>query len=168
MEPNPAAIAWYVERAEALLADLRDRVQSLRLRGSQLAGFAGAVIVLVGANAEPMVSAVYGAARVTVGIFLLVGTILLVAAFVAALRGTLTPQSLSDISAIEVANYLTERFTHEPHLWRVHLRTVRGLLESIEFTTRQGDKAAQAVIWAGRFSWPACRRSALRSLLLFR
>jgi len=150
VEPNPAAIAWYLERSEALLDDLRDRVQSLRSRGSQLAGFAGAVIALIGANAEPMLSAVHYAARVTVGISLLIGTILLIAAFVTALRGALTPQSVSDISAQEVANYLTERFTHEPHLWRVHVRTIRGLMKSIEFTTRQGDKAAQAVIWAGR------------------
>lgn len=79
------------------------------------------------------------------------GTILLIAAFVTALRGTLLPNLVSDISAKEVANYLTERFTHEPDLWRVHIRTIRGLLKSINSTTRQGDKAAQAVMWAGRF-----------------
>jgi len=48
--PNPEAIAWYVQRAENLLDDLRDRVQSLRSRGGQLAGFSGAVIALAGAN----------------------------------------------------------------------------------------------------------------------
>ncbi len=74
----------------------------------------------------------------------------LIAAFVTALRGTLLPHLVSDISAEEVANYTTERFTHEPDLWRVHIRTIRGLLISIDSTTRQGDKAAQAVMWAGR------------------
>jgi hypothetical protein len=149
--PNPEAIAWYVQRAENLLDDLRDRVQSLRSRGGQLAGFSGAVIALAGANAESMLDAVHHAARVAIGVSLLVGTIMLIAAFVTALRGTLLPQLVSDISAKEVANYITERFTHEPDLWRVHIRTVRGLLESIDSTTRQGDKAAQAVMWAGRF-----------------
>ena len=149
-EPNPEAIAWYVKRAEDLLDDLRDRVQSLRSRGGQLAGFSGAVIALAGANAESMLDAVHHAARAAIGISLLVGTIMLIAAFVTALRGTLLPHLVSDISAKEVANYITERFTHEPDLWRVHIRTIRGLLVSIDSTTRQGDRAAQAVKWAGR------------------
>ena len=112
--PNPEAIAWYVQRAENLLDDLRDRVQSLRSRGGQLAGFSGAVIALAGANAESMLDAVHHAARVAIGISLLVGTIMLIAAFVTALRGTLLPQLVSDISAKEVANYITERFTTSP------------------------------------------------------
>ncbi|HEX3040585.1 MAG TPA: hypothetical protein VHP56_00640 [Solirubrobacterales bacterium] len=150
MEPNPEAIAWYLERAENLLDDLRDRVQTLRARGGQLAGFSGAVIALVGANAESMLDAVQGAARVAIGVSLLMGTILLIVAFVTALRGTLLTHLVSDISGNEVANYLTERFTHEPDLWRVHVRTIRGFLESIESTTQQGDKTARAVMWAGR------------------
>jgi hypothetical protein len=44
--PNPEAVAWYVAQAEALLIELRSRVQSLRVRGGQLAGFAAAVIAL--------------------------------------------------------------------------------------------------------------------------
>jgi hypothetical protein len=31
--PNPKAIAWYVSQAEAVLDDLRGRVQSLRISG---------------------------------------------------------------------------------------------------------------------------------------
>lgn len=150
MEPNPEAIAWYVERAENLLDDLRDRVQSLRSRGGQLAGFAGAVIALAGANAESMLGSVHHAARVAIGISLLIGMIMLLGAFVTALRGALLPQLVSDLSAKEVANYVTERFTHEPDLWRVHVRTIRGLLKAIHVTTRQGDKTARAVMWAGR------------------
>ncbi len=62
-----------------------------------------------------------------------------------ALRGTVLPQLVSDVSAEEVANYASERFTHEPDLWRVHVRTIHGLLASIESTTGQGDEAARAV-----------------------
>lgn len=97
-----------------------------------------------------MLGAVHHAARVAVGISLLIGMITLLAAFVIALRGALLPQLVSDLSAQEVANYFTPRFTHEPDLWRVHIRTIRGLLEAIQVTTRQGDKTAQAVMWAGR------------------
>lgn len=150
-QPNAEAIAWYVNRAEDLLDDLRERVQSLRSRGGQLAGFSGAVIALVGANAESMLDAVHNAARVAIGISLLLGTILLIAAFLTALYGTLLPNLVSDISAEEIANYTTERFTHEPDLWRVHIRTINGLLISIASTTKQGDKAADAVRLAARF-----------------
>jgi hypothetical protein len=151
LEPNAEAIAWYVKRAEDLLDHLRQRVQSLRSRGGQLAGFSGAVLALAGANVGSILQALHGVARDSAGIALLVGAIFLIAAFVTALRGTLLPQLVSDISAEEVANYTTERFTHEPDLWRVHIRTIRGLLKSIDSTTRQGDRAAQAVSRAGRF-----------------
>lgn|GEM_PF-1476524 len=149
-QPNPEAIAWYVEQAEDLLDDLNDRIQSLRTRGGQLAGFSGGVIALVGANAGSMLGAVHGAARIAVGISLLAGTFVLVIAFAIALRGTLVPNVVSGASAQEVANYATERFTHEPDLWRVHVRMLNGLLASMAMTTTQGDRAADAVRWAVR------------------
>lgn len=151
MEPNPEAIAWYLHRAESLLDDLRDRVQSLRSRGGQLAGFAGAVIAVVGANAESMLGAVDRPARVVMGISLAAGTLLLIAAFVFALRAALVPHLVSDLSGEEVANYLTERFTSEPDLWRVQIRMIRGLLKSIKWTIRQGDRAASSVAQAAYF-----------------
>jgi hypothetical protein len=61
-----------------------------------------------------------------------------------ALRGTLVPDLFSEISAKEIANFNSERFTHEPDLWRIHVRTIRGLLRVIELTTIQGDQAARA------------------------
>lgn len=137
-DPNPEAIAWYVQRAESLLDDLRERVQSLRSRGGQLAGFSGAVLALVGANADPILQGLSGRGRDGAGIALLVGAMFLIAAFVTALRSTLLPHLVSDISAREIANYTTERFTHEPDLWRVHIRTINGLLVSIGSTTRPG------------------------------
>jgi hypothetical protein len=144
------AIAWYLERADRLLDDLRDRIQLQRSRGGQIAGFSGGIIALVGANSESTLDAVHGAARIVVGTSLLVGTSALVAAFAVALRGALLPNVVSDASALEVANYATERFTHEPDLWRVHVRTLIGLLVSIAIATKQGDKATDAVRWAVR------------------
>jgi hypothetical protein len=79
-EPNPEAIAWYVVQAEALRDEMRGRVQSLRSRGSQLAGFAAAVVALVGGNADRILNGVNGSAKGIVGIAMLVGTILLVVA----------------------------------------------------------------------------------------
>jgi hypothetical protein len=76
---------------------------------------------------------------------LLIGVLLLVLSLVTVLRGTVMRESLTAFSAEEVANYVTERFIHEPDLWRVHLRTIFVLLDAIEATTDQGDEAARAV-----------------------
>lgn len=143
---NPAAVAWYVEQAEALLDHLRSRAQSLRSRAGQLAGFAGAIVALVGGNADRILSELSGAPKAVVGVMLLVGGLLLTATLVVSIIGAaFRPHLISGISAREIANYTTERFTHEPDLWRVQIRTIKGLLESISSTTEAGDKAANAL-----------------------
>jgi hypothetical protein len=143
--PNPEAIAWYVEKSEGLLRDLRDRVQAMRARGGQLAGFSGAVLALVGANAESILDAVHGPARLVAGASLLLGSLLLIAALAAALRGTLLPKLVSDIGSDEVANYASERFANEPDLWRIHIRTIRGLLAAIDSMSEHADEAGRMV-----------------------
>jgi hypothetical protein len=143
--PNPEAIAWYLKRSEDLLDDLQGRVQSLRTRGGQLAGFSGAVLALAGANVPSVLSSLHGIARDGAGIWLLVGVLLLIASLVMALDGTVLPRLVSDISAEEISNYTSERFTHEPELWRVHVRMLHSVLDAIGWTTVQGDKAAWAV-----------------------
>jgi hypothetical protein len=144
-EPNPEAIAWYVARSEDLLEDLRGRVQSLRRRGGQLAGFSGAVLALAGGNVESVLGVLHGVAHGCAGIFLLAGVLMLVASLVTALRGTLAPAFVADLSAEEVANYTADRFIREPDLWRVQVRTIRSLLGEIEEITLQSDQAARAV-----------------------
>lgn len=145
-QPNPAAVAWYVEQAETLLEHLRSRAQSLRSRAGQLAGFAGAVVALVGGNADRIIGELGGTPRTVVGAALLTGAVLLSAALVVSIIGAaFRPHLISGISAREIANYTTKRFTHEPDLWRVHVRTINGLLESIASTTEAGDKAANAL-----------------------
>lgn len=146
---NPEAIAWYLGRAEGLLDDLHEQMRSLRSRGSQLAGFSGAVITLVGANTGAILRELEGAARSSAGIGLLLGTMLLVSAFVIALRGTNLPRPASDISVAEIAKYTTSRLLQEPDLWRVHVRTISGLVVSIDLMSRREDKAALAVERAG-------------------
>jgi hypothetical protein len=143
---NPVAIAWYVEQAEALLEHLRSRAQSIRARAGQLAGFAAAVIALIGGNADRIIGDLYGAPRVAAGVALLLGTVLLVGSLLYAVIGAaFRPHLIAGISAREIANYTTDRFTHEPDLWRVHVRTIKGLLIAITSTTEIGDKAANAL-----------------------
>jgi hypothetical protein len=144
-EPNPDAIAWYLRRSEDLLDDLRERIRLLRTRGGQLAGFSGAVLALAGANAEAVLTAFHGGARAWAGGALVIGVLLLIASLVTSLRGTPAPELAADLSAKEVANYTADRFIREPDLWRVHVRTIRGLLDEIEVVTLQSDRAARAV-----------------------
>jgi hypothetical protein len=148
---NPEAIAWYLKRSEHLLDDHRQRVDALRGRGAQLAGFSGAVLALAGTNADMTLRALHGVGRGCAGVSLLIGSLLLIAASVTALRGALLPRLVSDLSTKELANYVTDRFVEEPEVWRVHLRSIRGILETVESTTHLGDSAAQAVRRAERF-----------------
>ncbi len=145
MAPNPEAIAWYVQRSEDLLDRQRKRIDSLRGWGGQLAGFSGAILALVGANAESVLGAMHGPARLGAGVLLLIGALSLVAALLVALWGALRSESAWDISAEEVANYTSDRFIDEPDLWRVQVRTIRGLSALIDSTTQWGDAAAQLI-----------------------
>jgi hypothetical protein len=61
------------------------------------------------------------------------------------MRGTPAPRFVSDVSAEEVANYTANRFIRDPELWRVHVRTIRGLLDEIEAITLQSDQADRSV-----------------------
>jgi cytochrome c biogenesis factor len=143
--PNPEAIAWYVKRSEDLLDDLRTQVESLRTRGAQLAGFSGAVLALAGANLGSILDGLHGVARDCAGTWLLIGVLFLVASLVTALLGTLLPRLESEISVEEISRYTSERFTHETEIWRVHVRTIRGMLTLIESIRVVGDDAARAV-----------------------
>jgi hypothetical protein len=147
-EPNPEAIAWYLARSERLLDDLRERVRALLSRSGQLAGFSGAV---VGANADSILASLGDGTRRAAGLCLLLGSFALIAAFVTALRGSSVPRGVSDVSAREAAGYLLPRFTGEPDLWRVQLRTVKALVTAIDATTQQVDAINRAVVWATRF-----------------
>jgi hypothetical protein len=149
--PNPEAIAWYLARSERLLDDLRERFRALLSRCGQLAGFSGAVLALVGANAHSILASLHDGTRKAAGLSLLFGSFALIAAFVTALRGSAVPRGVSDVSAREAAGYLLPRFTSEPDLWRVQLRTVKALVTAIDATTQQVDAINRAVAWATRF-----------------
>lgn len=144
MAANPEAIAWYLKRSEDLLDDLRDQVQSLRTRGGQIAGFSGAILALVGANSVSALDALSGAARGGAGVSLLVGAVSLVLSLVIALRASLLPGFDRETPAEEIANFTSERFTGEPDLWRVHVRTIRTMRSTIDEYVRQGNQVTKA------------------------
>jgi hypothetical protein len=143
--PNPEAIAWYVAKSEGLLDEIRREIAGLQARAGRLAGFSGAVLALAGANAESVVEALHGTTREFAGSALLLGCFLLVVALATALRGALFSQPRFDGSRREVANYATERFIAEPDLWRVHVRTLHGLLAMIEVASKRVDRTTRAM-----------------------
>jgi hypothetical protein len=141
---NPQAIAWYLKRSEDLLDDLRSQIESLRTRDGQIAGFSGAILALVGANSVSTLESVGGVARGGAGIFLMLGAGSLVLSLVVGLRGSLLPGFICAASAEEIAHFASERFTSEPDLWRVRVRTIRAMSIAIEEFIEQGNQVAKA------------------------
>lgn len=146
MEPNPAAIAWYVEEAQRLLEDQQRRAESLRTRGTQIAGFEAAVLVLIGGSIGTVLEAVAGSTRVMLGAMLLAAVICLAAAVVVAIWGVIKPQPFVSVAADEITVYASKRFLTEPDLWRVHVRSLRALEEATRQAQEDGNTAAGAIM----------------------
>lgn len=142
---NPEAIAWYLKRSEALLDGLHRQVESLRTRGAQIAGFAGAILALAGPSSTSALDSLSGLARGGAGISLMLGGASLMVALAVALRGCLAPELVSDNPSWELANFTSERFIGEPELWRVQARTIRILRYTFEASTRHRDRVAKAI-----------------------
>ena len=149
-EPNPEAIAWYVEEAQRLLEDQQRRAESLRTRGGQVAGFGAAVLALIGGNTISVLEALDGEVRVVVGGALGAAALCLAMAVAVAVWGALRPKVFAAISSEEVAVYTGERFLTEPNLWRVHIRVLHTLSKATIITQRAGDSAERAIEWSLR------------------
>jgi hypothetical protein len=146
VERNPAAIAWYVEEAQRLLEDQQRRAESLRTRGGQVAGFAAAVLALIGGNAGAILAAVEGPGRVAIGAALLTAVLCLTAAVAIAIWGVIRPRSFAAIAPDEITNYTSERFLNEPDVWRVRIRALRALEVGARQTAEDGNAAAKAIM----------------------
>ncbi|HEX6781309.1 MAG TPA: hypothetical protein VF125_04680 [Solirubrobacterales bacterium] len=144
-DPNPVAIAWYVEEAQRLLEDQQRRAESLRTRGGQVAGFGAVFLALIGANAAKILESVTGCTGTAIGVALLSASACLAVSVVVAVVGVIKPQPFASISADEITNYLTDRFLNEPDLWRVHVRSLRGLETATRDAQDGGNAAARAI-----------------------
>jgi len=145
VEPNPVAIAWYVEEAQRLLEEQQRRAESLRTRGGQIAGFGAAVLALIGGNASTILIPSDGFARVVIGGSLFVAAICLAAAIAVAIWGVILPRPFTAIASDEIANYTSDRFLVEPDLWRVHIRSLRALEEAAREMEENGNTASAAI-----------------------
>jgi hypothetical protein len=145
VEPNPAAIAWYVEDAQRLLEDQQRRAESLRTRGGQVAGFGAVLLALIGGNVAQILGAVDGWDGIAVGVALLGAALCLATSVVVAVVGVIKPQPFATISADEVTNYLSDRFLDEPDLWRVQVRSLRALEKAVSDAQNGGNAATKAI-----------------------
>jgi hypothetical protein len=149
-EPNPTAIAWYVEEAQRVLEDQQRRAESLRTRGGQIAGFGATVLALIGGNVTKLLDALDGCARTVVGLGFIAAALCLAAAVAVAIWGTLKPKTYAAISSDELQLYGTDRFLNESDLWRVHVRSLHGLEEATASAQDAGNSAAKAIEWSLR------------------
>jgi Rrf2 family transcriptional regulator, cysteine metabolism repressor len=145
VEPNPAAIAWYVQEAQRLLEDQQRRAESFKTRGGQVAGFSAAVLALIGGNAGAILGASEGPVRLAIGVALLAAIVCLATAVAIAVWGVIKSRPFIAINANEIANYTSERFLSEPELWRVHLRSLRALETATRQAEDEGSAAAEAI-----------------------
>jgi hypothetical protein len=145
VEPNPAAIAWYVEEAQRLLEDQQRRVESLRTRGAQVAGFGAAVLALTAGNVAVLLKASGGSTRIAIGGALFAAVICLAAAVGIAIWGVVGTRPLVSLAADEVAIYISDRFLCEPDLWRVHLRSLKALRKATREAQEVENNAATAM-----------------------
>lgn len=143
--PNVEAIAWYVKEAQRLLEDQQRRAESLRTRGSQVAGFGAVFLALIGGNAAKILETVDGRAGTAIGLVLLGASLCLAVSVVVAIVGVIKPKPFASISADEITNYLTDRFLSEPDLWRVHVRSLRALETAARNAQHGGNTAAKAI-----------------------
>lgn len=149
-QPNPEAIAWYVEEAQRVLEDQQRRSESLRTRGGQIAGFGATVLALIGGNVTKLLDALDGCARIVVGLGFIAAALFLAAAVAVAIWGTLKPKTYATISSDELQLYGSDRFLNEPDLWRVHIRSLHGLEEATASAQDAGNSAAKAIEWSLR------------------
>lgn len=110
-----------------------------------MAGFGAVFLALIGGNAVKILEAVDGCAGVLIGATLIAASLCLAASVAVAVVGVIKPQSFASISADEITNYLSDRFLSEPDLWRVHVRSLRGLEEATRDAQDGGNAAAKAI-----------------------
>jgi 4-amino-4-deoxy-L-arabinose transferase-like glycosyltransferase len=148
VEPNPVAIAWYVEEAQRLLEDQQRRAELLRNRGGQIAGFGAAVLALIGGSAGAVLGAAASPMRAVIGATLLAAVLCVALAVAVAIWGVIKPRPFATLAADEIKIYSSERFLAEPDLWRVHVRSLRALEKSTREAQKDGNAAAGAIMIA--------------------
>ena len=142
---NTEAIAWYVEEGRRLLEEQQRRAESLQTRAGQIAGFGAVLLALIGGNAATILRESHGTARTGVVALLIGATLALAVSVAVAVIGASRSESQADISAGEVANYLTDPFLNAPELWRVHVRSLRTLKKATEDAQKRGDDALKSI-----------------------
>jgi hypothetical protein len=142
---NSEAIAWYVEEAQRLLEEQQRRVESLRTRGGQIAGFGALFLALIGGNATRILGEAHGEAKTVIAVTLIVAALCLIVSVAVAAIGANKPGSYTTVRADEIASFLTQPFLDAPELWRVQVRSLRALEAAAANAQEGGDDALKSI-----------------------
>jgi hypothetical protein len=142
---NREAIAWYVEEAQRLLEEQQRRVESLRTRGGQIAGFGALFLALIGGNAASILGQVHGGGKAIVAAALILAGFLLAMSVAVAAVGVSKQGWHVTVAADEIANYLTEPFLDAPELWPVQVRSIRALKSAAEDAQKGADDVLKSI-----------------------
>jgi hypothetical protein len=110
-----------------------------------VAGFGAVFLALIGANAAKNLETVNGGSGTAIGLGLLAASSCLAVSVVVAVVGVIKPQPFASISSDEITNYLSDRFLSESDLWRVHVRSLRGLETATRDAQDGGNAVAKAI-----------------------
>ncbi len=126
-DANRESIAWMIGQATDHLAEQDARLESLRLRAGQLAGFAGILLGLLAALAPDGFSGLSGSAHAIAITIFIVALLLLLAAILVSLLFVVRPTRFRAISAgARIGEFLSSKaqLTAEP--WQLQLATLRA------------------------------------------
>ena len=115
----------------------------MQTRAGQIAGFGAVLLALIGGNAATILDQSQGGSRAAVAAMLIGAALCLAVSVAVAVVGVSRTQSYAEISADEIANYLTEPFLDAPELWRVQVRSLRTINEVIEDAQKRANDATE-------------------------
>lgn len=140
---NPETVAWATQNARDLLAEETDRIQALDTKASQLAGFSGVTLAILGSIGQRAIEADLG----TVGdplfasAYFLAGVMLAVAILWLVFFGV-RPRRFIAIDASELTAYLEDERLLRSRPWALQIRTLRALRDAASWAQRGAQEKA--------------------------
>jgi hypothetical protein len=147
-EANRESVAWMLDQAVAHLEEQSARLDSLRLRAGQLAGFAGILLGLLASLASDGVSGLNGSAKYLATGALIASLVLLLAAVCLALF-VVRPTKFREVSPAErIEDFLVTRSHFQAESWKLQLARLRTYPEVLRWHAWVNKRNAAALFFA--------------------
>lgn len=140
---KPETVAWATQNARQLLADENDRVRSIDGKSSQLAGFAGVILAVLGAVApDALREDLGGVGDPVFAVMYFTAAVSLTIAIVWLVFFVLRPQRFVAIDAEEIGAYLEDERLLRSEPWGLQMRTLRALRRAAIWAQKAGQQKA--------------------------